>query len=156
MLNERFEDPYNRFAPEGTVPIINKTIVKSKLSPKFLKSAVSQPINSQLQPKKADAPPKNNNSLPKKSSAQKMQKKNIQLPKEREFNITMGKNFVETEPIVYEKGNEEELKKIIDKLQDENRNKDNLINQLKNDKLKMEKRIQELEKMLSGFVEMDK
>lgn len=35
IINERFEDPYNKFAPESPVPIINKTVVKAKLSQKF-------------------------------------------------------------------------------------------------------------------------
>ena len=39
ILNNRFEDPYNKFAPEGAVPIINKTLVKAKLSQKFIKSS---------------------------------------------------------------------------------------------------------------------
>jgi hypothetical protein len=30
-----FESPYNKFAPEGSIPIISKSIVKSKLSNKF-------------------------------------------------------------------------------------------------------------------------
>jgi len=35
IINNRFEDPYNKFAPEGSIPIISKSIVKSKLSNKF-------------------------------------------------------------------------------------------------------------------------
>jgi len=35
IINNSFEDPYNKFAPEGNIPIISKSIVKSKLSNKF-------------------------------------------------------------------------------------------------------------------------
>lgn len=35
IINNHFEDPYNKFAPEGSIPIISKSIVKSKLSNKF-------------------------------------------------------------------------------------------------------------------------
>ncbi len=35
IINDHFEDPYNKFAPEGSIPIISKSIVKSKLSNKF-------------------------------------------------------------------------------------------------------------------------
>jgi hypothetical protein len=38
ILNNYYEEPYNKFAPEGPLPILSKTIVKSKLSPKFWKS----------------------------------------------------------------------------------------------------------------------
>jgi hypothetical protein len=35
ILNNIFESPYNKFAPEGAVPIISKSLVKARLSPKF-------------------------------------------------------------------------------------------------------------------------
>jgi hypothetical protein len=35
VLNNNFEAPYNKFAPEGPVPIISKSIVKARLSNKF-------------------------------------------------------------------------------------------------------------------------
>jgi hypothetical protein len=35
IINNTFEAPYNKFAPEGSIPIISKSIVKSKLSNKF-------------------------------------------------------------------------------------------------------------------------
>lgn len=35
ILNNKFEAPYNKFAPEGAVPIISKALVKSRLSNKF-------------------------------------------------------------------------------------------------------------------------
>ena len=35
MLNDNIEQPYNKFAPEGSIPIISKSLVKSRLSNKF-------------------------------------------------------------------------------------------------------------------------
>ena len=35
ILNNKMEAPYTKFPPEGPVPIISKSIVKSKLSNKF-------------------------------------------------------------------------------------------------------------------------
>lgn len=35
VLNNHFEAPYNKFAPESPVPIISKSIVKARLSSKF-------------------------------------------------------------------------------------------------------------------------
>ena len=50
----------------------------------------------------------------------------------------------------------EQLKNVINQLQIEGKKKDGIIQKLKEDKMKMEKRIQELEKMLSTFMEMEK
>jgi hypothetical protein len=38
VLNNKFEAPYNKFAPEGSVPIISKALVKSRLSNKFFEN----------------------------------------------------------------------------------------------------------------------
>ena len=35
VLNNSFEAPYNKFSPEGAVPIISKALVKARLSSKF-------------------------------------------------------------------------------------------------------------------------
>ena len=35
MLINNLEQPYNKFAPEGSIPIISKSLVKSRLSNKF-------------------------------------------------------------------------------------------------------------------------
>ena len=37
ILNNRFEEPYSRFAPESSLPLLSKTLVKSRLSNKFWK-----------------------------------------------------------------------------------------------------------------------
>ena len=36
ILNENFEEPYNKFPPEGPLPFLSQAIVKSKLSNKIL------------------------------------------------------------------------------------------------------------------------
>lgn len=46
IINNNFEEPYNKFPPEGSVPILSKTLIKSKLSSKF--SAALQPIEGRL------------------------------------------------------------------------------------------------------------
>lgn len=37
LINKRVEEPYNKLPPEGPLPILSKTLIKSKLSPKFWK-----------------------------------------------------------------------------------------------------------------------
>ena len=36
ILNNRYEEPYNKFPKDGPIPLLSKSIVKSKLSKKFL------------------------------------------------------------------------------------------------------------------------
>ena len=36
ILNDHFEEPYNKFPPEGPLPFLSISLVKSKLSPKIL------------------------------------------------------------------------------------------------------------------------
>lgn len=135
VLNERFEEPYNKFAPEGSIPIINKTIVKSKLSPKFLNSTISmqnQNVNNSRQER-------------------------VYQKKENSFNrsVKQNDNNINISNIRAQNENEQ-LKNVISQLQIEGKKKDGIIQKLKEDKMKMEKRIQELEKMLSTFMEMEK
>jgi len=39
LLNGHFEEPYNKFPPEGPLPFLSIPVVKSRLSPKILKYA---------------------------------------------------------------------------------------------------------------------
>ena len=139
VLNERFEEPYNKFAPEGAIPIINKTIVKSKLSPKFLRSTISmQNQNVNVRQDRSYQP-----SQKKENSFNRSIKQ-----KETDININISN--------IRAQNDNEQLKTIISQLQNEGKKKDSMIQKLKEDKMKMEKRIQELEKMLSSFMEMEK
>ena len=48
ILNEHFEEPYNKFPPEGPLPYLSLAVVKSKLSPKILnyaKFVFDSPLN---------------------------------------------------------------------------------------------------------------
>jgi len=58
ILNNSFEEPYNKFAPDGPIPIISKSIAKSKLTKKFTEMADvdlksnNDKINNFINPKK--------------------------------------------------------------------------------------------------------
>lgn len=133
IINERFEDPYNKFAPESPVPIINKTIVKAKLSQKFLKSSINL---KNLGPLKQDRLNNNHNKLESYQSEREQSKEN---------------NSEKEEKIVKSESANLQVREIICKLQKEGIIKDKLIKKLKDEKMKMVKRIQELEKMTSNF-----
>ena len=119
ILNNRFEDPYNKFAPEGAVPIINKTLVKAKLSQKFIKSSGQIFKN---------------------------------FDNDNNENINVQNNYNVNNNINNEEGNE--MQKMKERIENENKKKDAMIKKLKEDNLKYEKRIQELEKMLSTFMKI--
>lgn len=136
ILNERFEDPYNKFAPDGPIKIINKTLVKSKLSQKFLKNTsnlgnIQQPIQ---------------------TKPQQQQQNLFQQRKVNNNNIHHhhGGDFIEIENSITSN-----LKKTIQTLQEDNNQKQQLIDKLQEDKNKLIKRVQTLEQMLSSFMELE-
>ena len=49
ILNEHFEEPYNKFPPEGSVPILNKALVKSRLSKKFFEETMKMQNEEQIE-----------------------------------------------------------------------------------------------------------
>lgn len=145
ILNERFEEPYNKFAPEGAIPIINKTLVKAKLSQKFLKNT-----DNIFKPKVENENKDfiniqhdylNNKSINSSNHAQGYTNNNNN---NSHINTNGGSAM------------NDQLKKMMAQFEAENKKKDAIIQKLTEDKLKYEKRIQELEKMLSTFMEMEK
>ena len=141
IINERFEDPYNKFAPESPVPIINKTVVKAKLSQKFLKSTINL---------KNQVPLKQNNNYNKLEFSQSEREQSKENNREIEEKTMKSDRNTESEAANMQ------IKEIICKLQKEGIIKDKLIKKLKDDKMKMEKRIQELERMISNFMLLEK
>lgn len=39
IMNNRYEEPYNKFAPEGDMPVLSATVVKSRLSMNFWRNS---------------------------------------------------------------------------------------------------------------------
>ena len=177
ILNNYYEEPYNKFAPEGPLPILSKTIVKSKLSPKFWKS--TQKIYDEIT--------RTNNVKQQYNNEKEFVDEQVQV---QDYNIPQQQyNFNEHEMIeVSPKGkrplsggklrakpnqyntNEQEflaqqapmendierLKNTIVRLQNDISQKDIVIQNQKEEKMKLIKRMDELEKMLSSFLVMDK
>ena len=135
ILNERFEEPYNKFAPDGPIKIINKTLVKSKLSQKFLKNTSNL----------GNIPQQTNQTKPV-SLIQQKQRDN----QRNDFMNIENDNIGEIENNITAN-----LKKTIQALQEDNNQKKQLIDKLKDDKVKLTKRVQELEKMLATFMELE-
>ena len=147
ILNERFEEPYNKFAPDGPIKIINKTLVKSKLSQKFLKNTSNLGNNMQH-----PVPTKQMHSSQQYQQQPNLfqQRKGNHQNHHGDFINAQNENFIEIENTITNN-----LKKTVQTLQEDNNHKQQLIEKLQDDKNKLIKRIQTLEQMLSSFMELE-
>ena len=131
VLNEHFEYPYNKFPPEGSVPILNKALVKSQLSKKFFQEALKMQNEEQNE---------NNN-------------------ENNNVNNNNNQNYKINNNMVINEGSDEiinEQKKEIERLNKLLKQKDLDIANLINDKNKMQAYIEQLEQKLNGFMELEK
>ena len=143
VLNEHFEYPYNKFPPEGSVPILNKALVKSQLSKKFFIEA------SKIQNEEQNESNNNNDNTNNINN----DIKNIINNQNYNANNENNNNNVINE------GNEEiinEQRKEIERLNNLLKQKDLEIANLINDKNKMQEYIEDLEQKINGFMELDK
>ena len=136
VLNEHFEEPYNKFPPEGSVPILNKALVKSKLSKKFFQEALRMQTVGQ-----------DNNDI------------NVENNNPKYENNSQNQNYNMNNNMIINEGNDEiinEQKKEIEILKNLVKQKDLEIETLINDKNKMQETIDELQQQINGFIELDK
>ena len=139
VLNEHFEYPYNKFPPEGSVPILNKALVKSQLSKKFFEEALKMQNEGQSESISNNNENNNNN---------QNFRKNIQ-----------NQNYNADNNMVINEGNDEiinEQKKQIERLNNIIKKKDAEIMNLIDEKNKMAEYIGELEQKINGFMELEK
>ena len=139
VLNEHFEYPYNKFPPEGSVPILNKALVKSQLSKKFFEEALKMQNEGQSESINNNNENNNNN---------QNYRKNIQ-----------NQNYNADNNMVINEGNDEiinEQKKQIERFNNIIKKKDAEIMNLIDEKNKMAEYIGELEQKINGFMELEK
>ena len=155
ILNNRFEEPYNKFAPDGPIPILSKTLVKSRLSNKFWKC--TQKLYEQINNQENEdnyIEENNDNNFENEEQNEKLKGLNKNINKNTN-NFNNERNY-EIKNNKQDNSEIENMKMIISKLQNDLSKKDLIIQNQKEEKLKLEKRIDELEKMLSSFLAMDK
>ena len=143
ILNEHFEYPYNKFPPEGSVPILNKALVKSQLSKKFFIEA------SKIQNEEQNESSNNNDNTNNINNDIK------NVINNQNYNA----NDEDNNNNVINEGNEEiinEQRKEIERLNNLLKQKDIEIANLINDKNKMQEYIEDLEQKINGFMELDK
>ena len=157
ILNEHFEEPYNKFPPEGSVPILNKALVKSKLSKKFFEETLN--IH------------KNEEQLEQKQNMENIKEHNEEYEKENDniLNPNYYNNFNHKKmnnknnpnnnyPNVNSQNMKiiNEQKKEINRLNILLRQKDIDIDTLIKEKMQMQSHIEELEQMIAKFMEIAK
>ncbi len=162
IINKKFEEPYTKFAPDGPIPVLSKTLVKSRLSTKFWKSTqkIYDEINQENDIENYDI----NNLNINNESDNNIKKYQIEPQIQFEDNIkqnklkSIKKNINDSNFEINQKLNNEikQLKKVISNLENQIKKKDNIIQNQNNDKIKIIKKIEELEGMLSQFLSMEK
>ena len=156
LINNSYEEPYNKFVPEGPLPILSKTLVTSKLTPKFWKrtkkiyqylSEVDDGANEQQYiPQEYDNEHYNDNYY---------YPQNEEADNQRCYYNTHRNQHNYNE--YCDKDNEiERLQNIIIKLQNDLIRKEQIIQQQHNDKIDLTKRLNDLEKIVSSLISSQK
>ena len=182
ILNNRFEEPYNKFASEGPIPVLSKTLVKSRLSNKFWKAtqriydAVNN-VNNNYEDDMYQQP--QNMMMPQQQvNENKFEREFENYPVNQQIRnpaVANGQQKLKSNKNKYFQNNNminnndyqgnnnnatneelQNMKNLILKLQNDLAQKDNIIQNQKEEKLRLTKRVDELERMLSTFLAMDK
>ena len=168
IINKHFEEPYNKFAPEGPIPVLSKTIVKSRLSNKFWKNTqkiydeVNNPDQENLNYDINKINNLNLNNALNNNTNDEYEKQNQikeDLKKNKQNKLKSGQknlniNYAEINEKL--KNEIEEMKNIISNLQNELSKKDMIIENQNNEKIKLTKRVEELESVLAQYLEIEK
>ena len=129
ILNNHFEEPYNKFPPEGSVPILNKALVKSRLSKKFFLETIN---------------------MQKNETQFGSQQKNMDNINEDNEEYENEKNNSENMKII--NNQKQEIKNLNELIKQKDIEIENLIKE----KAQMQSHIQELEQMINKFMNIEK
>ena len=168
ILNEHFEEPYNKFPPEGSVPILNKALVKSKLSKKFFEETMRMQNEEQIENQNNEENQSynfnesNNNNNNVNMGGMIMGNNNMHTNVSNKKNLRNKSNNNNNDFNDNVEINEQSIKiineqqKEIDRLNEVLKEKDIEIDTLIREKGQMQKHIGELEQMIGKFMEMEK
>ena len=174
LINNRFEEPYNKFPPDGPLPILSKAIVKSQLTKKFwqytkhIYDNVAMPsphLSNEIEIEKQFSNNSNNNKNKKRAKTPNDNHLNLNVIKiNKGIDFTFGKNSNLDKQInnVVKNARKEKnmevdiLKDAIIKLENDLNKKDAIIAEQRKEKIKLMQRIEELERMLASFLSMEK
>lgn len=172
IINNRYEEPYNKFPNDGPIPLLSKPIVISKLSKKFwLYSQYlrnenilqdQEPLEGEEE-NNLNTANKYNNYLDDNDYFDQMHENdiiNIKNKRDKKLgvktNMNDGGNLYKKKNINinYKNNNVNEINQLNDiifQLQNELNKQDFIINSQINEKMKLTKRIHELEQVLNNF-----
>ena len=148
ILNEHFEEPYNKFPPEGSVPILNKALVKSKLSKKFFEETIKMQNEEQLEQQNNEEN-NNSNNYANMNLGNNKKMKNQNNINVNEYDNNIDFNFENNNLIIKQQKEIERLNQLLKGKEFEN-------NTLIKEKAQMQKHIEELEQMIGKFMQMEK
>lgn len=147
VINNNFEQPYNKFAPEGSIPVLSKTLVKSRLSQKFWK--ITQKIYEDMEQQKKNEEQGVPYQQPQKEPVEKSNTNTQKLRAKKNIASQEDNNEQAKQPSNDEI---ESMKILIKRLQNELEKKDEIIRKQKLEKEKLMLRMEDLEKMLASFL----
>ena len=158
IINNRFEEPYNKFPQDGPIPLLSKPIVISKLSKKFwlytqyLKN--ENLIKSEESSNEKESQINNNynyNDFPEDYIGEQFQgKDNISIRNNKNYKNRNMRPKSNNNYGNYMKKKNNFQNGNIDEINELNR-QDFIINSQINEKIKLTKRIHELEQVLNNF-----
>ena len=148
ILNEHFEEPYNKFPPEGSVPILNKALVKSKLSKKFFEETIKMQNEEQLEQQNNEEN-NNSNNYANMNLGNNKKMKNQNNINVNEYDNNIDFNSQNNNLIIKQQKEIERLNQLL-------KGKEFEIDTLIKEKAQMQKHIEELEQMVGKFMQMEK
>ena len=153
ILNEHFEEPYNKFPPEGSVPILNKALVKSKLTKKFFEETLNMQRNEEKFEEQQNMENINENNEEYENENESYNSKNIinnkNLRNMSNYNSNDSQNIKNQNIQIIN-----EQKKEINRLNKLLRERDIEIDTLIKEKMQMQSHIEELEQMIGKFMDI--
>jgi hypothetical protein len=153
ILNEHFEEPYNKFPPEGSVPILNKALVKSKLTKKFFEETLNMQRNEEKFEEQQNMENINENNEEYENENESYNSKNIinnkNLRNMSNYNSNDNQNIKNQNIQIIN-----EQKKEINRLNKLLRERDIEIDTLIKEKMQMQSHIEELEQMIGKFMDI--
>ena len=148
ILNEHFEEPYNKVPPEGSVPILNKALVKSKLSKKFFEETIKMQNEEQLEQQNNEEN-NNSNNYDNMNLVNNKKMKNQNNINVNEYDNNIDYNSQNNNLIIKQQKEIERLNQLL-------KGKEFEIDTLIKEKAQMQKHIEELEQMIGKFMQMEK
>ena len=150
ILNEKFEEPYNKFPPEGSVPILNKALVKSKLSKKFYEETIRMQNEEQQMEQQQNEEDNKNFNMNNNNESSNAKKKFRTQNKNNVKQFNKMDNYDQSNEIINEQ------QKEIERLNQALKEKDFEISNLIKEKGQMQKHIEELEQMIGKIMEAER